>query len=60
VLFQGQALAPVIETLDVARRSRRLMLQNFGLALAYNAIAAPLAMAGLVTPLYAAIAMSAS
>lgn len=60
VLFQGEALAPVVETLDVARRSRRLMLENFGLALAYNAVAVPLAMMGLVTPLYAAIAMSAS
>ncbi|MBT5194798.1 MAG: cadmium-translocating P-type ATPase, partial [Rhodospirillaceae bacterium] len=60
VLFQGEALAPVVETLDVARRSRRLMLENFGLALTYNAVAVPLAMMGLVTPLYAAIAMSAS
>ncbi len=60
VLFQGGALAPIVETLDVARRSRALMLQNFGLALAYNAVAVPLAMAGQVTPLYAAIAMSAS
>ena len=60
VLFQGDRLAPVVETLDVARRARRLMLQNFALALGYNALAVPLAMAGLVTPLYAAAAMSAS
>jgi len=34
--------------------------QNIGWALAYNAIAIPLAFAGLVTPLTASIGMSAS
>jgi Cu2+-exporting ATPase len=60
ILFQGDRLAPLVETLETARRSRRLVLQNFGLAFLYNAIAVPIAVAGLVTPLIAAIAMSAS
>ncbi len=36
------------------------MRQNFGLALVYNAVAIPLAVAGFVTPLVAALAMSGS
>lgn len=46
--------------LRVSRLARRRMLQNFGLAAAYNLIAVPLAFAGLATPLLAALAMSAS
>ena len=60
LIFQGKALAPVIDALDVAKKSRTLVLQNFGLAALYNSIAIPLAFAGLVTPLVAAIAMSSS
>ena len=46
--------------LNVAHRTRSIMLQNFGLAAAYNLIAVPIAVTGHVTPLIAAIAMSAS
>jgi Cu2+-exporting ATPase len=59
-IFQGGRLAPVTEILGVARESRRMSLQNFALAVAYNIVFVPLAMAGLVTPLIAAVAMSAS
>jgi len=59
-IFQGARLAPLVETMEVARKSRRLVFENFGLALAYNAVAVPLAVAGFVTPLVAAIAMSSS
>ncbi len=59
-IFQGDRLSPVVELLAVARRARRMAFENFAIAGAYNAICIPLAMAGLATPLIAAIAMSAS
>ncbi|MBS0269198.1 MAG: cadmium-translocating P-type ATPase [Proteobacteria bacterium] len=59
-VFQGDVLQPVIETLSVAKAARRLALQNFAIAILYNSIFVPLAMAGYVTPLIAALAMSGS
>jgi Cu2+-exporting ATPase len=59
-IFQGDRLAPIVETIAVAQATRRMSLQNFAIALAYNALFVPLAMAGLVTPLLAALTMSLS
>ncbi len=56
----GDRLEPMVEAIDVAKRARVLVIENFWLSAAYNAIAIPLAMAGMVTPLIAAVAMSVS
>jgi Cu2+-exporting ATPase len=60
LVFQGGRLGAVTEALEVARTAGRLARQNIGLALVYNLLAVPLAVAGLVTPPVAAAAMSSS
>ncbi|MEM7462685.1 MAG: heavy metal translocating P-type ATPase [Pseudomonadota bacterium] len=59
-VFTREDLIAVPVAVDIARRASRLVRQNFGLAIAYNCIAVPLAVGGFVTPLVAALAMSAS
>lgn len=59
-VFTRNSLEAVSFAFDTARATDQIVKQNFGLAIAYNCIAVPLALAGLVTPLVAAIAMSAS
>ena len=60
VVFQGSKLAPIALAVATARRARRVMRQNLALAVGYNALMVPLAMAGFVTPWLAAAAMSSS
>lgn len=60
IVFQGTRLDPVIEAIDCARKARRVARENIALAIAYNVIVVPLAIAGMVTPLIAAAAMSSS
>jgi Cu2+-exporting ATPase len=60
LVFTGARLDAVAEAVLLARAARRRTLESFGLAAVYNAVAMPLAVAGLVTPLIAAAAMSGS
>ncbi len=60
VVFQGSGLDAVSETIAVARRAQAIMRGNIALAIGYNLLMVPLAMAGLVTPWLAAAAMSSS
>lgn len=59
-VFLGDYLKPVSDALRTARIARKVMGQNLWLAVIYNMIAVPLAIAGYVTPLIAALAMSGS
>ena len=59
-VFLRQSLLAIPLAASVARDARRLIRQNFALAVAYNIVAVPVAVMGLVTPLIAAVAMSAS
>lgn len=59
-IFLGDRLSPILETLTVAKAARRMAMQNFAIAIGYNAVFVPFAMLGYVTPLVAALAMSTS
>ena len=59
-VFVQDSLLPIARAVAAARRTMAVVRQNFALAIAYNILAVPLAMAGMVTPLIAAVAMSTS
>jgi Cu2+-exporting ATPase len=59
-VFMGDRLQPVATALALARRAKRIMAENLWLAVLYNAVAVPVAILGLATPLVAAAAMSGS
>ncbi|QKC84784.1 cation-translocating P-type ATPase [Mesorhizobium sp. NZP2077] len=59
-VFLRESLLAVPLALDVSRKAGSLIRQNIAIAIVYNAVAVPIAILGHVTPLIAAIAMSAS
>jgi Cu2+-exporting ATPase len=59
-VFTRPSLTAIAFAVSTARFTSKVVRQNFAIAIAYNCIAVPLAMAGHVTPLIAALAMSGS
>lgn len=59
-VFTTSSLLAVPRAVAASRATMRIVRQNFALAVGYNLLAVPLAVAGLLTPLIAAAAMSAS
>ncbi len=59
-VLMRESLLPLARLIKLARSARLLISQNFGIAVVYNLIAVPVAVAGFVTPIVAAIAMSLS
>jgi Cu2+-exporting ATPase len=60
MVLLGDSPADAANAVRLSRRARSVVRQNLAWALGYNAIAIPLAFAGLVTPLAAGIGMSVS
>jgi Cu2+-exporting ATPase len=60
LVLRGDGIAPIVEAIDIARKARRLVLENFAFAAVYNLAAVPVAALGLVNPLIAAAAMAGS
>ncbi|HLT46203.1 MAG TPA: hypothetical protein VK002_03165, partial [Rubricoccaceae bacterium] len=60
VFLTRPGLAPLMQLLGGARAVMRTVRRGLALSLAYNAVGATAAVAGLVTPLAAAVAMPVS
>ncbi|WP_317056842.1 heavy metal translocating P-type ATPase [Roseovarius rhodophyticola] len=60
IVLLGNDLSPVSDACTTAKSATKRIRENFRIATLYNIIAVPLAVAGLATPLIAALAMSAS
>lgn len=60
VIIVSGALTNIAPTVEVSRKARWRILQNFSVAAVYNSVSVPIAVLGFATPLAAAIAMSTS
>jgi P-type Cu2+ transporter len=60
LIVLGNRLDRIPDALALARTARTRVMENFAMAFGYNVITVPIAYAGFVTPLIAAIAMSGS
>jgi Cu+-exporting ATPase len=60
VVLLNDRFGALYDSFEISRKTFRMIKQNLGLSLVYNGITIPLAMAGYIIPLIAAISMSIS
>ena len=60
IVLRGEGIGQLPAAIRIARRTQMIARQNIVFSLAYNVVAVPLAIAGLVTPLAAAVVMASS
>jgi heavy metal translocating P-type ATPase len=60
IVIRAPRLGALADSVELAKTTLKRIRENLGIALAYNALAIPLAMTGVLQPLHAAIAMSLS
>jgi P-type E1-E2 ATPase len=60
VIITGDDLSRITTAYRISRATMAIIKQNLAWAFVYNIIGIPLAMTGLLTPIYAAVAMTAS
>ncbi|MGH2398382.1 MAG: heavy metal translocating P-type ATPase [bacterium] len=60
VILIGDRLSPVVDAYYIGRTSYRKTVQNLTLAFSFNGIGVPLAVTGLLHPIWAMVAMAAS
>jgi Cu2+-exporting ATPase len=60
LLLLGERLEALVDARTLARRTMRVVVQNLVFAVVYNAVAIPLALAGLLPPWLAGLGMAAS
>lgn len=60
MVLTGRSLAPILDAMATSVAARKRIKENFTIASVYNLLAVPLAVAGLCSPLIAALAMSSS
>ena len=60
MLLLNDSLISLLSAFKISSTTFSLIKQNFGISLVYNAVTIPLAMAGYIIPLIAALSMSLS
>jgi Cu2+-exporting ATPase len=60
IYLLSQGLGGVVTTISTAHRTRRILRQNIAWAIGYNVLAMPMAAAGFIPPVWAALGMALS